>query len=113
MFHFGLNGEISIYNEELFSWYAKLRALQYPVVEIPQFYAAFSHIVEELRADELRHFNPSGLNDFLNNCFERIENVFDGETAVHACVRRCSFVRRFVCTTSGSRRIRNRGTQSV
>lgn len=72
---FGLNGRVSIYNEELFAWYARLKSWQYPVVEIPQFDETFSHIVEVLRADELRHFNPSGLNDFLNNCFERIENV--------------------------------------
>lgn len=72
---FGLEGEISIYNEELFAWYAKLKSWQYPVVAIPQFYETFSHIVEELRSDESRRFDPSELNDFLNNCFERIEDV--------------------------------------
>ena len=76
---FGLNGEISIYNEELFAWYAKLQSWRYPVVPIPQFYETFSYIVEELRSDESRHFNPSELNDFLNKCFKRIEDVLTEE----------------------------------
>ena len=74
-YSFGLNGEISIYNEELFAWYAQLQSWRYPVVPIPQFYETFSHIVEELGADELRRFDPSELNDFLNNCSEKVKDV--------------------------------------
>ena len=110
---FGLEGEISIYNEELFAWYARLQSWRYPVVPIPQFYETFSHIVEELRSDEPRRFDPSGLNDFLNKCFKRIENVLTEKLRDMPCVRRRSFVRKFVRANSGSRRIRDRRTQSI
>ena len=72
---FGLDGEISIYNEDLLAWYAKLRWLRYPVLATPQFYEIFSEVVEKITLDDSRRFEPSDLNDFLNRCSNRIRCI--------------------------------------
>ncbi len=72
---FGLQGEISIYNEGLLDWYAKLAWLRYPVLAIPQFEKNFSDVIKKMQADPSKSFDPSGLSDFLNKCSKQVGEV--------------------------------------
>ena len=72
---YGLKSEISIYNEKLLAWRAKLQWLRLPVLARPDFSEAFSDIVTRMKSDPSLSFGPSELDDFLNDVSDRIKEV--------------------------------------
>lgn len=62
----GLDGRISIRNERLHSWHAKLRSLQLPVLPIPDCEEIFRTIFDEMVDDPSREVTPSELDDFID-----------------------------------------------
>ena len=76
---FGLNGEISIYNERLLGWYGKLKSLQFPVLPIPEFSEIFSDLVKAMSAEESRRYDPSGLDDFLKGVSDKVQVLVTAE----------------------------------
>lgn len=63
---YGLEGNISIYNVHLVSWYGKLQWLRLPVLPIEGFEASFRTIIEELEKKPGTGFGKSRLDEFLN-----------------------------------------------
>ena len=72
---YGLKSEISIYNEKLLAWRAKLQWLRLPVLARPDFSEAFSDIVTRMKSDPSLSLGPSKLDDFLNGVSDRIKEV--------------------------------------
>jgi hypothetical protein len=64
---FGLNGGISIYNHELTTWYARLRGLQLPVIQVPDLEATFRTIISDLTQTPDKKHPESKLHDYLAN----------------------------------------------
>lgn len=72
---FGLGGQFSIYGTELVRYRTKLRALQLPVLPIPDFLNTFLEIVEAARANPGHRVDVSDLDDFLNEVSNEINNL--------------------------------------
>ena len=75
----GLDGRISIYNEKLLPWYAKLQWLRLPVLPIPDFEGAFSEILNEVEEDPSRELLPSELDEFLDEVARKVEDLVIGK----------------------------------
>ena len=71
----GLDGKISIYNEKLLPWYAKLQWLRLPVIPIPDFAGLFSAIVDEMAADASRQLSASELDEFIDELARKVEDL--------------------------------------
>ena len=64
---FGLDGEVSIYNERLLPWRDKLRAMRYPVLPKPEFADLFSTIIDEMAVTVSARFPMSNLEDSIKS----------------------------------------------
>ncbi|KPL00793.1 MAG: hypothetical protein AMJ91_03215 [candidate division Zixibacteria bacterium SM23_73_3] len=64
---YGLDGNISIYNVGLASWYGKLQWLRLPVLPIEEFEASFEKIIQELEKKPDARFEVSELDEYLDS----------------------------------------------
>ena len=64
---FGLDGEVSVYNERLLPWRAALQTMRYPVLPKAAFSDLFSTIVDEMTATVSRRLPTSHLEDSIKS----------------------------------------------
>lgn len=69
---YGLDGKISIYNESLVTWYAKLTGLRLPLLPINDLGECFLTVVRDLESGEGKGLKPSGLMDRFKRIYESL-----------------------------------------
>ncbi len=80
---FGLDGNISVHNLRLSSWYAKLRWMRLPILNIDRFERGFREIIDELRTQPQMKFGASGVDqcllewrkEFLASLREKLQGI--------------------------------------
>ena len=89
---YGLQGNLSIYNLALATWYAKLQWLRLPVLAIPEHQEAFTFLMRELDKSPTALFAASGLDDYLGRMMEdTIEKVLSKLRDINPSVGPISF----------------------
>ncbi|WP_165350749.1 restriction endonuclease [Ectobacillus funiculus] len=89
---YGLNGNISIYNHRLASWYGKLQWLRLPILPIEQFESKFKEIIYELEENAAATFNLSYIEEYLHEQYSLILHRLKGSlTNISPSISHISF----------------------
>ncbi|MCA1054144.1 restriction endonuclease [Rossellomorea aquimaris] len=75
---YGLNVEISMYNQRLVEWYGKLSGLRLPIITLNHLEDAITGMVKLLESDPETRFGKSSMNDYLGNQTDMmVESLLD------------------------------------
>jgi len=103
---YGLDGNISIYNAHLASWYGKLQWLRLPVLPIEGFEPRFKSVIEELERNPDSKFEISDLEEYLNDLLiELVKQLKKSLNLLSASASSISFesICKYLLTAAGYR----------